>query len=220
MVTEIRSDRGWRSWDVRTGISMRAFLLPLIAALVIDVPLFAAGDQNDYFPLGEGCEWTMNARIVSRNGEVKNATAHRKNEGRVERGGKNYFRERTWMDGGESPMEYVQLTRKDDTGVYTLAEGQGDAPEQKDIPLPLKIGASWQRRAYGVLHEARIIAIESVTIDGKVYENCYHFKTVATDGSVTEDYWEAPQVGSVKSEMVYGNGFKITLTLKEFKRPK
>ena len=39
------------------------------------------------------------------------------------------------------------------------------------------------------------------------------------DGVYTEDYWEAPKLGCIKSESVLGGG-KILLTLREFKSGK
>ena len=53
------------------------------------------------------------------------------------------------------------------------------------------------------------------TIGDQKYENCVHLRIVTAAGK-TEDTWDAPKMGTVKSESVMPNGVRIVLTLKEY----
>ena len=188
-------------------------------AIVSAASSFAA-DQTDYLPLKVGNEWTTSAELTSPTGEKSVATGRRKVEEKVERTGKTYFRIRTKLEGGPTPMEYTRLVRKDETGLYTMADADKDAKEQREIVLPLKAGQKWQTTRGPKTFTNTVIALESVTVAGKTYENCYHIRTESSDKSYQEDYWEAPKVGNIKSEVVYDNGARMTLTLREFKAGK
>src|SRR5436305_14721446 len=87
----------------------------------------AAPEQSDYCPWSEGCEWIMNAQLIAPDGKVTPATAHRKIEGPVEKDGKKYHRERTWLEIGPSPKEFTKIVRKDEAGFYTLEDDNPDA---------------------------------------------------------------------------------------------
>jgi hypothetical protein len=195
---------------------MRYLLWCLIVALLG----FPALAENEYLPIAVGNEWKMKATLVSPTGELSEGTAHRKVEGTVEKDGKTYFRSRTSIDAGPMKHEYTKLHRKDEKAFYFLDESKEGAAEQVEIVLPLKVGTTWQRTWGSMSLTETVVGIETVTISGKAYENCYHIRVTSPDGSYTEDYWEAPNVGSVKSKAVYGNGGKVTLTLKEFKSGK
>ena len=180
----------------------------------------AAPKPDDYLPLNEGDEWTMNAIITSPNGTKSTAIARRKVEGKVERDGKNYIRARTWIETGQAPVEYAKLTRKNETGFYSIDESAKNPKEQVEVILPFKIGQTW-KKVFGQWNTTdTVVGLETVTVNGKTYENCYHLRSETADGAYKEDFWEAPGVGSVKSEIVYGDGSKIVLTLKEFKSGK
>lgn len=190
--------------------------LPFLVWLVLTAMSFGA---DEYLPMKEGNEWTMDAVITMPNGEATTATARRKTGTTEERNGKIYHRVLTSMEGPR-PFSYTKLNRKDETGFYTLDPRDPNAKEQAEIVLPLKVGASWKRTSGPMNLTDTVIGLEDITVNGKTYEKCFHIRTSADDGSYTEDYWEAPNVGSVKSETVYGNGAKISLTIREFKAAK
>jgi len=190
--------------------------LPLLFWLILTAVSFGA---DGYLPLVEGNEWTMDAVMTSPTGEVTKATARRKTGATEERSGKVYHRVLTAMEG-PYPMSYTKLNRKDETGYYTLDPRDPNAKEQAEVVLPLKIGSSWKRTSGPMNLTDTVVALEDVAVNGKTYEKCYHIRVTSSDGNYTEDYWEAPNVGSVKSEIVYGNGGKITLTIREFKPAK
>jgi hypothetical protein len=189
-------------------------VLSAISALGVDA------DQSEYIPVKPGSEWTMDVVLTGPTGKVNKAVGRRRIEDVVEKDGRKYVRSRTWMEGGPSPMEYTKLIRKDADGLHTIAEDGKNGKEQTEIPLPMKPGATWKCDARGVTLNETVIGIESVKIGDKTYENCFHIRIESADGMYREDFWEAPKVGGVKSEIAYGSGGKIALTLREFKTGK
>jgi hypothetical protein len=198
------------------------FVLPFLLALAAGVlPAMAADvDQSAYLSLKPGNDWTLDMVIVAPSGETKKAIGRRRVEDTVEKDGKTYVRLRTWTENGPTEVEYTKLVRKDGDGMYSILEGFKEAKEQLEIALPLKTGSAWKREASGMKFIDVIIGIEPVTIGTQTYAKCFHIRTESADGKYREDYWEAPKVGNVKSEIVTGNGMRITLTLREFKEGK
>jgi hypothetical protein len=198
------------------GYSTVMRILPMIVAILAVVQAVAA-DQDSYIPVRTGTEWVMDAKAESGKGGTLTGTGHRWIEGEVEKDGVKYVRERTNLEFGSIKNEYAQLIRKDASGFYGIPENGKDAVEQKQIAFPLKVGTSWEFTYNGRKHAVTVIALESIKIGDKRYEECFHLRSVTEGGGLTEDFWEAPNMGSIKSEMLYPDGTKITLTLKKFK---
>ena len=91
------------------------------------------------------------------------------------------------------------------------------AREQMESPRPLKVGQRWNLMMGESTVINTVIGFENLTVGGKVYENCCHIQAQWFNGRFTADYWKAPNVGSVKYEMVRSDGARMTATLKEFK---
>jgi hypothetical protein len=187
------------------------FVALSLSVLAVDI------DQSKYLPLHTGDEWTMDVVITSDKGSVIKATARRKIEDSVVLEGKTYYRTRTSMEGLSTPSEYTKLVRKDDSGFYSIEGEVNDAKEQREIMLPLTVGQRWNRIRTGVTINDSVIGVETVVVAGKTYENCYHIRSEIADKGFREDFWEAPNIGGVKSEIVYADGVKMILTLREFK---
>lgn len=177
--------------------------------------LFATSEQ-DYLPLREGDEWTMDVTIVAPNGQKFTATGRRRVGEQIERDGKTYHQVRTWIEDGPFPFDQVKLMRKAATGVYSLDPQWKGQKEQLEIVLPLKVGQTWKRVNGPQNLNERVVALESVTVGEKIFENCYRVRSESSDGQFTEDYWEAPILGSIKSDIT-SFGSRIRLTLREFK---
>ena len=201
--------------------SSRSFLLP-VTAMFVSAASLSAAEESPYLLVKQGAEWTMEAKLISPKGSEMPAVGRRVIEEGVEKDGKKYFRERTWLEkDGKKLTEYTKLVRKDDTGFYSIMEGQEGAVEKREIVLPLKVGKSWEFPARpDFMVKCTVIGLEAVTIGSKTYENCFHLRTSGAEGKYVEDFWEAPIEGSVKSEGTYADGTKITLTIKEFKAGK
>ncbi len=198
---------------------MRSIILSLALTLIAASPTFAA-DPKDYLPIQVGSEWLSNATFVSPKGDKTTGTGRRQITEKVEQDGKTYYRTRTKLDGGASPLEYSKLIRKDAAGLYSLPDRVAGAKEQLEIPMPLTEGQTWQTVAGTVTITSSLVGLESVTVGKKTYKECFHIRVESADKSYREDYWEAPVVGNVKSEIVSTTMGKITLTLREFKAGK
>ena len=204
---------------LRKAISI--FLTLTSCFALLESALATDAEQKDYVPVREGVEWTMDVVMTPEKGEAIQATGHRKVTGSVQRDGKQYFRSLTSMESpGRPAREASKLVRKDENGFYTIDEQEKDATEQLEIALPLAVGHSWEYVVQGVKRKATVIAREDVVIGEKTYKDCYHVRTEGADGKVTEDFWEAPNIGSVKSIVVYANQGKMVLTLRSFKAGK
>jgi len=198
---------------------MRSFYAVLANAILI-ADVAVAADPRDYFPVSKGAAWVADARVESALGSVLTGTAKVVSEEEVEKEGKRYVRERTVWDLEKVHNEFTKLTRKDETGVYSIVEGVTETVEQKEVPLPLKVGAMWSFTVNGKVLQITVLGIENVTVAGKTYEECYHIRKTLPGTRFTEDVWEAPKVGAIKSESVYEDGTKMIFTLREFKPAK
>jgi len=177
-------------------------------------------EKEEYAPLAEGAEWTMDVVVTYPNGNKATLTMHRKVEAIETHKGKEYYRgvTRLFKPGAESSARIItQLVRKDAAGLYTVDLGSEEATEQTELLLPLQIGKNWMSVDEEISFKVSVVAVETVTIAGKVYENCFHIRMVSTDGLVTKDYWHAPNTGVVKQEATQANGVALIATLKKFK---
>jgi len=190
--------------------------LPLLT-LCIARPGCAATANVEYLPLAVGMRYVMDLEAVDPAGKTTRGKAYRQINQRVERDGKVYFKTRTWAEGGPFPVDYTKLLRKDATGMYSVDERNSNGREQREIALPLKLGSKWEWTApMGVL-KCSVVAKEFISAGGKQYRDCFRIKQESADGKYTEEWWEAPGVGSVRSIMRVSGG-TITLTLREFTR--
>lgn len=181
----------------------------------------ATPDTSDdsYLPSAEGMEWTMNAKIIAPTGQELRGTAHRIVSGKEERDGKTYLRMTTTMrPDGFPPNSRIKLVRKDTKGIHSIDLSSPNAKEEVEIPLPIKVGNTWQTQ-FPTQVKHTVLAKETITIDGKAYKDCFKIHSESLDGKYVEDFWEAPVMGSVKSEFKEGP-LKIMLTIREFKAGK
>lgn len=197
-------------------MKLRAPAFTLILLFLASLRLLA-GTGDEYFPLNVGNEWTMDVKWTAPNGRVAEGLFRRRVERGPERDGRKYIRIRTWTVGMPTRTETTRLLRRDEQTIYFLEEGVKAPAEQIEVRLPLTVGDSWEQVAEGQKFTNTVVAIETVEISGKSYEHCFHLRLSSADGSYTEDFWEAPGIGNVKSEIAYVNGTRIALNLREFK---
>ncbi len=135
-----------------------------------------------------------------------------------QRDGKTYFTSHSEFDvPGMPPMRYDKLVRKDSKAFYSMLLNDGIEREEAEVVVPLKIGSAWETQLPMVRNHS-VIGIETVKIGDKAYNDCFKIRSEAKEGGV-ETFWEAPNVGCVKSEIKAG-GATITLTLRSFKAGK
>jgi hypothetical protein len=186
--------------------------------VVLALPIRAVED-GAYFQLRTGDEWTYEYTITSKTGEVTHPYITRqKVEEKVLQDGKTYFRIRFTSEGFLKVADYVALFRRADQGLYSRKEADSDGPEQSVVVFPLKIGNSWLRNATAASETTRIIGIENVSIQDHIYQECYHFRVETKEGKTVEEFWEAPNMGTIKSIDTLPDGSALTLILREFHR--
>jgi hypothetical protein len=203
----------WR-WEIGYWTGMR--FLSLLLLTMASVVSFAA-DHSDYLPMAVGMEWTMDLKVTKPDGTAASGTSRRVIGPVKEIDGKTYHQQRTWSEGGASAKEMVKWLRKDDKGVFSLDPLKPKQPEQQETGLPLEVGKKWTTLVGGEGFAHTVVANEEISIQGTVYKDCFHIQAVSKRGILTEDYWEAPKLGCVKSSMTLADGTKIEVALREFK---
>jgi hypothetical protein len=106
--------------------------------------------------------------------------------------------------------------RRDDAGFYSIDERDPRRTEKQGGKLPLKVGKKWENKVDGDVLQTTILAKEDATFGPKVYKNCYRIRIASPGGEYREEFLEAPNVGSLKSEINRADG-KQVMTLREFK---
>jgi hypothetical protein len=185
----------------------------LLLALVMAVCGLSALAEDDYYPLHDGNEWVY----ATTRGDALVGDSHVMIKGTVERDGKIYFQTKNWMTPDPSKVNLGVLLRKDDKAIYfNTLDGKSPA-EQMEFVLPLKVGATWRITVGDNTETSTVVGMEPYDIAGRIYENCYHIRSVSDHGGIVDEIWMAPNVGIVKSITKYPHHDPETITLKEFK---
>jgi hypothetical protein len=179
--------------------------------------LVRAADPSEYCPIAEGMEWTMDAKVTTPDGQVIETTAHRVIGAKEERDGKTYYRMRTWMDNVPELKPFAALERREANGLHSIDLRAVKPKEVISMDLPFAVGKKWIRDDGESPVTLEVLAFEDLTINGKTYKDCYKIKAATKDGNYTEVLWQAPGLGSIKSDVVLAVGAKISVTLREFK---
>lgn len=200
-----------------TSRSQTKIITGLFAILALFQLIAATPDASDdrYVPMADGTTWTMNLQMTAPDGNVLKGTARRVISKPIERDGKLYMHSTTSIHPDGFPSQsFTKLARKDAAGFHSICIFMPEAKEELEMPLPLKVGMTWQTQ-FPTPTKHTVVAKETVTLEGKTYKDCFKVHMEAKDGSSTEDYWEAPDIGTIKSEFTQ-NGIKFKLTLQEY----
>ncbi len=201
-----------RRWSCRTVVACMAVLLAWIV-----VSMASAADV--YFPLANGMEWIYGFQVIPLKGDTTNGILHRKIGEALQHNGKTYFRSHTWLEGGRPfAMDYTKLVRRDDTGFYSIDERDPKRIEKQGGRLPLEVGKKWENKVEGGILQTTILGKEDATFGTNVYKNCYRIRIASPGGEYLEEFLEAPNVGSLESEIHRADG-KWIMSLREFKKP-
>ncbi len=177
----------------------------------------SAAEEKDYLPVKLGNEWFSDITVTSPDGQIVTGRLHRVLSDVVQLDGKQYIRERTnaEMDKGPNREFITRLLRKDEAGLHFKLSDAPGAKEKIAISQPLVVGEKWISDSKKL--KQTVIGLETITVAGKVYENCYHICIELPDGSFRDDFYEAPIVGAVKDTVVYPDGTKFEILLREFR---
>jgi hypothetical protein len=193
---------------------------PRIAVVVLAASFSAHAlelGQTEYLPLNVGDEWTMDVMMTSAKGVIQKFKAHRKMMAEVVKDGKTYLCSTTWIEGGPlQHQRYDDFYRKDAKGLYSIVKDWKERKEQLEIPLPMKPSNSWKMEKNGIALIGSVVGFETVIIGERIYDKCIHIMTKTADDECRQDFWRFPRMGTVKSEIVYSDGFKITFNLQKF----
>jgi len=197
-----------------------SFLVACLAlgAVLSGQPLSRAADPaaaDDYEPLLAGQESVMTATIFSPQGSKRIGTGHQRVEAAALRNGKSYFRCHTWTEGWPQNLDINEMLRKEDKAIYHL-DDQPNAVEAIALVLPLKVGSTWSSKTSNGTMNGTVVEMQDLTVNGKTYPKCFHIRTVAADGAFTEDFWDAPGIGTVKSDTIFKGGARVLLELNSF----
>lgn len=151
---------------------------------------------------------------------MRERVVHRRIEGTLEKNGQTYFRLHYWSEGPSKSVEVEDLVRKDDHGYFTIKGADKGTTEERELVLPLKVGATWESKGKAKVSKVTVVGLETVAIGEMTFANCFHLQTVVQGEQYTADSWWAPNVGLVKSSSAFEPGSKVTRTLVEFKRGK
>jgi hypothetical protein len=187
----------------------------IVAALLLAVSLFTPGHgrcdelSESYFPLKEGMRWEYN--VISDQGGTKKLLitnlAPREVQG-------TKVTPRKWELGGTT---FIELMKKDDSGIYRYAEQPGEnappsliTPIECHLKFPVAQGNSWNMATkLGNSNLSISLTIESVSDEVKVpagtFKDCLKIKQVGENdaGTAVMGYeWYAPKVGVVKSMVI------------------
>lgn len=190
--------------------------LLLCLYLLVSALAARAADPLEYCPLAEGMAWTMDAKVTTPDGKVIEATAHRAIDAAEEREGKTYYRMRTWMEGIPQLRPFETLERRTDQGLFSIDFRDLLHREFTSMVLPFVVGNKWSHPTDTTTIHLEVVALEDLILNGKTYEKCFRIKAAAEDGSYREELWQAPGLGSIKSDVTLTGGVKISVTLREF----
>src|SRR5688572_25686978 len=115
---------------------MRYLLLSMIALWLGS----SAWAWDEYIPLVIGNEWILAGKVEAPGRRVSETVFHQRLEGALNKGGKSYFRLRTWTEGLPKNYDSSKLVRKDEGALYSIEDMEKDTPEQVELILPLKVG--------------------------------------------------------------------------------
>jgi len=184
----------------------------IVAALLLAVSLFTPGHgrcdelSESYFPLKEGMRWEYN--VTSNQGETKKLLIT--NLAPREVNGIKVTPRKSELGGST----FIELMKKDDTGIYRYAEQKGEnappsliTPIECHLKFPVAQGNSWKMATkLGNSTVNLSLTIESLSDEVRVpagtFKDCVKIKQVGENdaGTAVMGYeWYAPKVGVVKS---------------------
>ena len=183
-------------------------LAAMLVVLSLLTPGQSWGDElsESYFPLQEGRRWEYN--VISDQGATKKLLIT--NLAPREVSGVKVT-PRKWELGGST---FIELMKRDETGVYRYAEQKGETappslitPMECHLRFPIAEGSSWKMATKLGNSTVNVsLTIESLSDEVKVpagtFKDCIKVKQVGENDagtSVMGYEWYAPKVGVVKS---------------------
>ena len=195
---------------------LKMFLLAFFVAL----PACTQQGGEDYLPVGDGMKWEYTTETCIE-GKCRQGSVTTRYDGEEIVNGKKYLKRYSSKDGGSEQL--VSYDRKANEGLFGITAQYKDKPEQLVMPLIYKAGQTYTYTSYVPVRtttEATMVGKETLSLNGKAYENCYKFsyKTAYEEGDWKGAQSEgisyvAPNIGLVKTFMHIPDKVTFTMTL-------
>jgi hypothetical protein len=171
-------------------------------------------DQDLYNPLEVGLRWEVDVEVTPLGGTPSKGTALREVTATQTVNGRIYFVVLTTFKNLPRMHDYTMYRRKTPHGIYAFSSLDKDKHEFLETPIPLTVGQSWKTIIFDSVVESTAESNESVTVDGKTYDNCIKI-TFKSDRGATGTFYQAPDVGNVL-ETTTADRLTYKFTLKSF----
>lgn len=191
------------------------YIAPWIAGLII---LGCRGTSKDFIPLKDGMKLVYDVEYVTGLGSVQRAEAIQRVDGTKTIGGNEYFRVVLvvkGMPGWEPEVIYQRMTPE---GLREVRLVDGKQEEYLLLPIPLKVGQTWQVDSGKQNFACRVEAHEPAILPEKTYEDAYKVACTGSRGPLffkNYTYW-ANGMGTVKLVQEAG-AMRMEMRLREAK---
>jgi hypothetical protein len=192
------------------------YAAPWIAALIA---LGCRGTPQSFIPLENGLKLVYDVEYVTGLGNVQRAEAIQRIDGKRTIGGKEYFRVLLVVTGIPGWEPEVLYHRMAEDGLYEVRYVEGRPVEILALPVPPKVGQTWQTDAAKIQVSCRVEAREPAILPEKTYENAYRIACSGTRGPLYfKNYtYMVEGVGPVKLVQEAG-AIKLEMRLREVRR--
>jgi hypothetical protein len=188
------------------------YAAPWIAVLIA----FGCQRPQGFVPLEDGLKLVYDLDYVTGLGNVQHAEAIQRVDGKKNIGGKDYFRVLMVIKGMPGWEPEVIYQRMADDGLHEVRYVDGKPVEYLQLPVPLKVGRTWQTDMAKINVSCRVDAHEPAILPEKTYEDAYKVSCAGSRGPLyfkNYTYW-VEGVGTVKLVQEAG-AVKIEMRLRE-----
>lgn len=145
------------------------YAAPWIAALIV----LGCQKPQGFVPLEDGLKLVYDVDYVTGLGNVQHAEAIQRIEGTKNIGGKEYFRVLMVIKGMPGWEPEVVYQRMAEDGLHEVRYVDGKPVEYLQLPVPLKVGRTWQTDMSKINVSCTVDAREPAILPEKTYEDAY-----------------------------------------------
>ena len=131
------------------------------------------GTPEGFVPLENGLKLVYDVDYVTGLGNVQHAEAIQRIDGKKNIGGKDYFRVLLVVKGMPGWEPEVTYQRMAEDGLHEIRYVEGKPVEHVELPVPLKVGQTWQIDMAQIDVSCRVDAREPAILPEKTYEDAY-----------------------------------------------
>jgi len=177
-------------------------------------------DATKYFPKDIKLEHTYFLNILQKSGNL-HGKVKVVNTGVENINGVDYVKTKIKYSGVKVKDQII-YTRVTNDAIWGITSEDTKAPEYIDVSLPLYVNKKWTSTLPNYSIEQTLVSIESIKILEKEYNDCLK---IVGDGKFNNNdltfktiYYFAPNIGLIKSDIIYSNGTRCCYNLEKYKR--